>query len=153
MPYDIEKIHYFQETLLKIAGQAFNAAAYQLENNLTHHGRGLIRFQKLLPTLGNDIYGFIEWQLLIFEQSPWTRFRVNLLRNQGTEARALTPYEHRSEHSLSYIMWEVFQARVLPDADYWWGFRDGNELPYLIAEAGKLVFGYGIPWLEMRNDY
>jgi hypothetical protein len=47
-------------------------------------------------------------------------------------------------------MWNEYDVRVLPSEDYWWEFRTGDELPHALAAAGKMLFAYGIPWLEMR---
>ncbi|MBI5929441.1 MAG: hypothetical protein HY862_09040 [Chloroflexi bacterium] len=152
MFYDPAKTRFFKDTLLKVIGQAMTAANLQLEDNEIQQARGLIRFYKLLPTLGEDIYGFVEWQLLAFEQSPLARFNVTLLRNQGLDARAITEYAHREECSLAWIIRHAYQSEVVPTDDHWWTFRDGTELANALVDAGKLLFGYGMPYLEMRQD-
>jgi hypothetical protein len=152
MFYDPAKTRYFKETLLAVAGQAFDAAGYLLEDNAMHQIRGLARFRKALPMLGNDVHGFVEWQLLAFEQSPLARFQINLIRNQGLAARAATGFIHRDERSLAWVIWHVFNARILPGDDYWWSFHDGAALAHELATAGRFLFGYGIPWLEMRRE-
>lgn len=152
MFYDPAKTRFFKDTLLKVVGQAMTAANLQLEDNEMQQARGLIRFHKPLPALGEDIYGFVEWQLLAFERSHLARFNVILLRNQGLDARAITEYAHREEHTLAWIIRHAYQSEVVPTDDHWWTFRDGTELAYALVEAGKLLFGYGMPYLEMRQD-
>lgn len=152
MFYDPAKTRFFKDTLLKVAGQALEAAGLELEDNNIQQARGLIRFRKSLLELGEDIYGFVEWQLLAFEQSPLARFQIILIRNRGIDARTITEYEHQEEHSLAWIICHAYQSQVVPSDDHWWTFRDSNELAYAIAEAGRLLFGYGMPYLEMRKD-
>jgi hypothetical protein len=152
MFYDPAKTRFFKDTLLKVAGQALQAAGFELEDNDMQQARGLIRFRKPLPELGEDIYGFVEWQLLAFEQSPLARFQIILIRNRGIDARTIAGYEHQEEHSLAWIIRHAYQSQVVPTDDHWWAFRDSNELAYAIAEAGRLLFGYGMPYLEMRKD-
>jgi hypothetical protein len=152
MGYDAEKARAFKETLETVAGQALDAAGYQLEADPMQLGRGMVRYVKPLPELGEDIYGFIEWQLLAFEQSSFYRFRIQLLRNQGKSARTPTGHPLQTECTLAWVIWHVYQARILPSDDEWWSFRYEDELPQLIANAGRLLFGYGVPWLEMHSN-
>jgi hypothetical protein len=152
MFYDPAKTRFFKDTLLKVAGQALQAAGLELEDNDMQQARGLIRFRKPLPELGENIYGFVEWQLLAFAQSPLARFQINLMRNQGGDARTINDYEYREERTLAWIIRHAYQSQVVPSDDHWWEFRDSNELAYAIAEAGRLLFGYGMPYLEMRKD-
>ena len=152
MFYDPRKTAYFKDILNTVAGQALEAANYQLQNEPLHHARGLLRYQKQLRDAGDNIYGFIEWQLLAFEQNPFARFQVRLLRNQGIDARATTTYQNRVEQTLPWVIWNHYEVQILPNDSYWWEFRHGDELPHALAHAGKLLFGYGIPWLEMHED-
>ncbi len=152
MFYNTEKTQHFKQTLITVVGQALSAAGYVLEDSPIQQQRGLIRFQKPLPRLGHDIVGFIEWQLLAFEQSPVAQFQVSLLRNRGHDARAKTNYDHRDEKTLSWIMWHVFNAQLMPSDDAWWDFKTSHELGHALAAAGRTVFGYGIPWLEMQDS-
>lgn len=149
MIYDARKTGVFKEKLITIAGQALNAAGYTLEENPVQHQRGLIRFSK---ALGENVYGFIEWQLLAFAHSPVDRFQIILLRNEGRDPRAISDYPHRAERYLSWVIWHVFEARILPSDDAWWDFRDEVELGHALANAGRALFGYGVPWLEMRGN-
>lgn len=153
MRYPQDKTHYFYLMIRRVCGQAFSAANYILEENPMQQARGLVRFHKQLVNLGVDSYGFIEWQLVAFEQSPFARFRIQLLRNQGIDARAVTDYDKREERNLAWVIWHHYRARVLPDDDFWWSYRHDAELPHLLASAGKLLFGYGVPYLEMWEDF
>ncbi|PJF40886.1 MAG: hypothetical protein CUN55_12255 [Phototrophicales bacterium] len=151
MFYNIEETGRFMQMILTIVGQALNAAGYNLEQDQLQQQRGLVRFQKPLENLGEDVYGFVEWQLLAFRQSPVSRFQITLLRNQGRIARAKTLYEHQDEKTLSWVMWHVFDAKLLPNDDAWWEFQDVSQQTHAIATAGRALFGYGIPWLEMHS--
>jgi hypothetical protein len=151
MFYNPEQTAFFQRLLAKVVGQPLAAAQYQLENDPLQQQRGLVRYTKLTPTLGENVHCFIEWQLLAFAQSPLARFQINLLRNRGHDARAATTYPDRVERSLSWVMWHVYSVRLLPQDDSWWQFRDEQELGHALANAGKLLFAYGVPWLEQRE--
>ncbi len=151
MFYNPQQTQVFKEMLVTIVGQPLDAAGYIMEDDILQQARGMIHFQKRLLDQEADVYGFIEWQLLAFEQSPAARFQVILLRNHGTDARAITSYVHRAEYSLPWVIWHVFDARILPSDDVWWDFRDENELAHALSHAGRLLFGYGVPWLELQN--
>ena len=151
MFYDPKNTTYFKSTLTTIVGQALDAAGYVMENHPLQQARGLIRFRKKLTSLGSDIYGFVEWQLLAFEQSPVARFQINLLRNKGLDARAITDYAKREEHTLPWVIWNVYEVKVVPHDKVWWDFRDTIELEQALASAGRLLFGYGVPWLELSE--
>lgn len=144
MFYDPAKTHYFKEMVLTITGQAFDAAGYVLDSDELAQARGLVRFGKPLPELGEQALARVGWQLLAFEQSPFARFRINLSR--------LNTHQKDVERTLSDVIWNEYEARVLPSAEYWWEFRSSDELPHALSHAGKLLFGYGIPWLEMREE-
>ncbi len=129
--------------LERVAGQALAAAGYALQTNAMHHMRGLFRYRKDLPD-GASTY--VEFQLLYYQGGGPSRFRVNLLRNTGADARASR--EGRIETTLSRLLWDDFGVQQLSGPDHWWLFASGNELGHAIAEAGRLVFAFGIPWLE-----
>lgn len=151
MFYNPEQTDYFQRLLIKVVGQPLDAAHYQLEDNPMQHQRGLLRFVKVVPKLGAGVHCFIEWQLLAFAQSPVARFQINLLRNTSADARAKTTYAEQAETTLSWVMWHVYGVRLLPADDSWWEFRNEGELGYALANAGKLLFAYGVPWLEQHE--
>lgn len=133
----------FYTVLHHILGQALAAARYELENNPMQQARGLYRYGK---KRNDHEYVFIEFQTLYHSQSELSRFRITLLKNSQPAARAATP--QAVEKSLSEVIWQDFGARVLPDADYWWLYKHPRDLAPEMYEAGKLLFAYGVPWLE-----
>lgn len=143
MIYDSAKTQYFKETVLVIVGQALHAAGYLLHDDNVQQARGLVRFYKP-SNLNTSAQLGIGWQLLVFEQSPIAQFRVELLR--------LNADQHTTKRTLSDVIWHDYKAHILPSDDFWWEFRTTDELPHAIAHAGKLLIGYGLPWLEMRSD-
>lgn len=152
MFYNPEKTTFFKQTLITVVGQALTAAGYGLEESPLQQQRGLIRFRKPLPNIHDTAFGFIEWQLLAFEQSPVARFQITLIRNNDQDARTQTSFEHRDEKTLSWIIWHIFNARILPSDDAWWQFRTSDELGHVLAASGRALFGYGVPWLEMQQS-
>lgn len=135
---------FFGQTLQTVAGQAFTAAGYALQDNPTHQSRGLFRYVKHLE---DGISVYVEFQLLFYQDGP-SRFRVNLLRNAGPDARTSSDYANRVDVTLSQLLWDDFGVRQLGGPDHWWVFTNPNQLGHALAEAGRLVFGFGIPWLE-----
>ena len=135
---------FFGQTLQTVAGQAFAAAGYTLQHNPMHQSRGLFRYVKPLE---GDVSVYVEFQLLFYEGGP-SRFRVNLLRNTGADARASANYANRVDTTLSKLLWEDFGVRQFDSPDHWWVFGNPNQLGHALAEAARLVFGFGIPWLE-----
>ena len=130
-------------------GQAFAAAGYRLQDNATHQSRGLFRYQKPL-TEGVSVY--VEFQLLHYQVGGPSRFRVNLLRNNGPDARSVSQsaghYADKIDTTLTEVIWNEFGVRQLNGPDHWWLFTNQTELAYALVEAGKLLFGFGLPWLE-----
>jgi hypothetical protein len=127
-----------------VLGQAFTASGYTLQANPTHQGRGLFRYSKPL-TDGSTAYA--EFQLLAFPGAP-SRFRVTLLRNQGGDARTPSAYGAKIEITLSRLLWEVFHIQQPESSDHWWTFGTPQQLGAGLIEAGKLLIGFGLPWLE-----
>lgn len=133
----------FGSVLQQVAGSAFEAAGYELQANPTHQARGLFRFRKSAPE-GLGMY--VEFQMLLYGDAP-SRFRVTLLRNKGADAR--DPQDpNRMEVSLSRLIWDQFGVRQLDAPDYWWTFVNLHEMAHAVAHAGRLLFGFGVPWLE-----
>ena len=143
MFYNPAQTQYFKEVLLHIVGQALMAADYVLTDNDLAQARGLVRFHKACPQLGENCQLVIDWQLLAFAQSPLARFRLELARVEAGE--------YTTNRTLGDVIWHIYGSRVLPNADFWWEFKTGDELPYALSSAGKLLFAYGIPWLEMQE--
>ena len=133
---------FFGEMIEQVVGQALSAAGYALQNYPLYQMRGLFRYRKMLP---DGRSAFIEFQLL-FYQGGVSRFRVNLLRNVGDDARAQAA--EKLETTLARLLWDEFGVQQLREADHWWQFNNPTELGYALLEAGKLTFGFGIPWLE-----
>jgi hypothetical protein len=128
----------------RVVGQALTALGYTLQSNPTHQARGLFRYSK---SFENGISTYVEFQVLYY-QGGSSRFRVNLLRNMGLDARSPGDYGEKVDTTLGKLIWDDFGVRQLTGPDHWWTFRDPNELAYALAEAGKLLIGFGVPWLE-----
>jgi len=135
----------FGNVLQTVAGQALTAAGYQLQDNAMHQSRGLFRYRK---TREDGVSLYIEFQMLYYQGGGPSRFRVNLLRNTGADARSPSQYVDRIDTTLGKLVWDDFGVRQLSGPDHWWTFNSPYELGFAIAEAGKLLFGFGIPWLE-----
>lgn len=117
----------FLATLQHVMGAALAQAEYGYDEQALLAARGLFRFVK-----GPNA---IEFQTLYHPQSGLSRFRIGLVR--GSE-----------ESTLAGLIWHDYQARVLPSDDYWWLYKFPRDLAPHLLEAGKLLFAYGLPWLE-----
>jgi hypothetical protein len=140
---------YFRLLLLTVAGQAFSAAGYELEERPAQWAGGLFRFVKAFD---NGLYGFIEFQYLYYADTEWSsgvpsRFRVTLVRSDNPNASAASKHPAYVRRTLSELVVEDFGVAILPSADYWWTYSTTAELGAALAEAGHLAVGYGIPWL------
>ena len=109
-----------------------------------HQSRGLFRYVK---TLEGTVSVYVEFQLLYYEGGP-SRFRVNLLRNSGPDARVTSDYAERVDTTLSKLLWDDLGVRQFDSPDHWWVFGNPNQLGHALAEAVRLAFAFGIPWLE-----
>lgn len=138
----------FQQMLETVTGQAFAAAGYTLQDNALHQSRGLFRYAKALP---GGMTAYIEFQLLHYQQGGPSRFRVNLLRSAGADARAGSA-DSKTETTLARLLWDAFGVEQLGSPDHWWLFRNTYELGHSIAEAGKFMFAFAVPWLEGELD-
>lgn len=131
----------FRLLLLTVLGQALEAAGYRLEEDPVSEAAGRFRF---LPADHADAERRIEFQLLAGVASEWaprmpSRFRVTLLL-QG------------AERALAALVVRDFGVEILPSADHWWRWQDSAELGAALAEAGHLLVGFGIPWLNGDLD-
>lgn len=140
--------NYFQTIMHTVVGQAFDAAGYQLQNEPLKWIGGRFRYANKLD---ETLTAYIEFQVLVYNDTEWTgkqpsRFRVNLIRSDKIGGQ---PSKHPQyvQRSLSQLVVEDFKVAILPDADYWWSFRDTDSLGKALAEAGHLIVGYGLPWL------
>lgn len=122
----------FRQALLTVQGQALEAAGYCLQANPLQWNAGLLRFVRATP----QHLLIVDYQLLVHPAHP-ARFQPRLARDPGTDAI-----------SLPRLVWDVFGVHVLPDADYWWRYEDASALAEALLEAGKLLVGYGLPWLD-----
>ncbi|MCC7207136.1 MAG: hypothetical protein IT323_07520 [Anaerolineae bacterium] len=132
----------FGAMLDHVMGTAFTAAGYALQPNPMHHMRGLYRYARALP---GDVTALVEFQALHYASGP-SRFRINLVRQAGPDARP------RDERTLAALLWDDFATPVLDGPDHWWTFTVNSpySLANALAEAGRLLFAFGVPWLEGR---
>ena len=134
---------FFLATVQHVIGQPLSAAGYVLEDNPLHQTRGLFRYRKALDI---ERYAFLEFQTLYNPQSELSYFRITLLRNVTPDARAASP--EQLERSLAHLLWHEYDLRVLSFDDHWWVYKFQQDLAPSLYDAGKLLFAYGIPWLE-----
>ncbi len=131
----------FRELLLRVVGQALAASGYQLEESPFHEESGLFRFRR---SLTGDSWLLVDYQLLLHPAIA-PRFQVILQRvtipgADGSLASARI--------SLARLVGETFGIRVLPAIDHWWACPDRQALVNALLESGKLLIGYGLPWLD-----
>lgn len=126
----------FHAMLERVIGQPLAAAGFALEPNAMHHMRGLFRYQK---TLSDHVQISLAFQLLPYADGSG-RFQV-LLRRSAPEGSLF-------EVSLPRLLWETFEVTQLESAEHWWRFRTPHELAQALFEAGKLLFAFGVPYLE-----
>jgi hypothetical protein len=122
--------------LERVLGQPFAAAGFSLQENAIHHMRGLFRYQKALAD--GTLIG-IAFQLLPYADGSG-RFQVLVRRS--------TPEQTLFEVSLPRLLWETFDVAQLGSPEHWWQFRTAHELAFALVEAGKLIFAFGVPYLE-----
>jgi hypothetical protein len=128
----------FRELLMTVAGQAFTAAGYHLEEKPVQWNGGLFRFSK---PLDGGLTGVIEFQNLAYTDSEWSsgmpsRFKITLSRSDGLR------------RDLAALVVDDFGVKILPSAAHWWTYKDMQQLGYALGEAGSLTIGYGMPWLS-----
>src|SRR5205809_86384 len=113
----------FGEMIERVAGQALAAAGYVLQDNPMHQSRGLFRYQKRLAGDVSNVSTYVEFQLLHYQMGGPSRFRINLLRNTGLDARSDSQYADRVDTTLGKLLWDSFQVRQLNGPDHWWLFN------------------------------
>ncbi|MDX2163148.1 MAG: hypothetical protein SF162_17660 [bacterium] len=142
---------HFRLILITVVGQAFGAAGYVLEERPPQWAGGQYRFYK---DLGGGLNGFIEFMHLYYAEGKPSRFRVTLTRTDQAVPNTSSAHPQYVQRSLSALVVEDFGVAILPSADHWWTYRNGDtrELGQGLGEAGSLIIGYGIPWLagELR---
>lgn len=129
---------YFRTLLMTVVGQAFTAAAYHLQETPMQWAGGQYRFIK---SLDGGAQAIIEFQHLAYTDTEWSagqpsRFRV-MLRHSDGRAR-----------DLSALVVSDFKVQIVPSAAHWWTYTNTDTLGHALAEAGHLIVGYGMPWLE-----
>lgn len=128
---------YFRTLLITVAGQAFSAAEYHLQEHRIKWAGGQYRFIK---SDDEGILSTIEFQHLAYQDTEWSagmpsRFKVTLMHRDGRK------------RDLSALVVDDFNVAILPSGGHWWSYRTTEELGNALAEAGHLIIGYGIPWL------
>jgi len=131
----------FRALLLQGVGQALAASGYHLEESPLHEEGGLFRFRRELAGGGSLV---VDYQLLVHAMLP-LRFQVIVQRVAAPGAEESLP---PARIGLARLVGEVFGVRVLPAADHWWECPDRRALVDALLESGKLLIGYGLPWLD-----
>lgn len=134
---------FFQEALVTALGQALGAAGYGPEENPVQWNGGLYRFRR---RLGERLELWVMYQLLA-HPDYFSRFQV-VLQRVPLAGEARGPALGAARISLPRLLWDVFAVRVLPGPDHWWAFHDVHTLGDGLLESGKLLIGYGLPWLD-----
>lgn len=138
----------FRLLLLTVAGQAFAAAGYALEDRPTVWAGGLFRFHKQLEA-GRyaGLYTFIEFMYLYYIESQPARFNVTLIRTDQPNPTLPTHHADAARRDLSRLVVADFGVQILPSASHWWRVSGMQETGRALGEAGSLTIGYGMPWL------
>ncbi len=126
----------FRTMLEQVIGQPFSAAGFRLQDNVMHHLRGLFRYEK---ALAEGLWISVAFQMLPYADGLG-RFQVALRRSTADAVL--------QEISLARLLWEGFQVGQLGSPEHWWQFRTPHELAHALVEAGKLIFAFGVPYLE-----
>lgn len=124
----------FYEVMHPMLGTAFAEAGFVLNEHPAYVQGGLFLWHKHLPD-GNSMS--VSFQVLTHAIHP-DRFHVVLKRSGNQEPVSIT---------LSALLWHDFGLHVLDGVEHWWSFTDQPSLVDALLEVGKLLFGYGIPWL------
>ncbi len=140
---------YFRVILLTVVGQAFTTAGYELEETPIQWAGGRFRFRK---SLESGLNAFLEYQLLAYTDTEWSsgtssRFRVTVTRTDQINPTLESSHGDFAQRDLGTLIVEDFGVQILPAGDYWWRFRNTDELAKALAEAGHLAIGYAMPWL------
>jgi hypothetical protein len=140
---------FFRALMVTVVGQAYQAAGYSLEDAPLKWLNGQYRWLKALE---GGLYGLIDYQVLIYSDTPHaartpSRFRVALTRADNAQGRA-SAHPAYATRTLSALVVDDFGVAILPSADHWWTFHDTHSLGQALAEAGHLVIGYGLGWLD-----
>lgn len=146
----------FRMLLQMVLGQALVAAGYELmQNEIKESGGRYIfwkQFSENTPTL-QGLYAFIEFQNLSYVSSEWapraaSRFTVYLTRSDADLPHLPSLDPDFAHCMLSELVVRDFSVAILPTAQFWWPYHGRTELCDALSEAGHLLIGYGIPWLD-----
>ncbi len=137
---------HFRLILITVVGGAFGAAGYLLEERPPQWAGGQYRFH---TDLGNGLNGFIEFMHLYYAEGKPSRFRVTLTRTDQLVPNLASTHPRFVHRSLAELVVEDFGVAILPSADHWWTYENGDTraLGLALGEAGSLMVGYGIPYL------
>ncbi len=137
---------HFRLILIAVVGQAFGAAGYLLEERPPQWAGGQYRFHK---DLGGGLNSFIEFMHLYYAEGKPSRFRVMLTRTDRPVPNMPSVHPKFAQRLLSTLVVTDFRVNILPSADHWWTYTNGDtrELGRALGEAGSLTVGYGMPWL------
>lgn len=139
-----------------VLGQAIQAAGYEKLLNEINEDSGKYIYSKQFtdatPML-QGLYAFIEFQNLIYVTSEWapnavSRFTVFLTRSDSELPHLKSDDPDYVQCMLSELVVRGFSVDILPTAKHWWSYQEHIELCNALAEAGHLLAGYGIPWLD-----
>ena len=145
----------FGVLLNMVLGQALAAAGYESTSSQLQEAGGKFtywkRFGPETPIL-KGLYAYIEFQHLPNAPSEWapeaaSRFTIFLTRSDEEQAHLLSEDPDYARRMLSELIVEDFSVAVLPAARYWWSYQNEAELAQALAAAGRLLVGYGLPWL------
>ncbi len=136
----------FRQGVLTVVGQALDAAGYRLDRAPLAWNSGLFRFRR---PVGQGFL-IVDYQVLAHPNHP-SRFQTQLARDMLAGSRSGLP---AVRISLPRLLWDEFRVEILPVPDYWWTFSGASDLAEGLLESGKLLAGYGLPWLEgsLRPD-
>ena len=139
-----------------VLGQAIQAAGYEKQiNEISEYAGKFIYWKQYTaetPML-QGLYAFIEFQNLNYVTSEWapeaiSRFTVFLTRSDAALPNLKSDDPDYAHCMLSELVVRDFSVGILPSAIYWWPYREHAGLCNALAEAGHLLVGYGIPWLD-----
>lgn len=141
------QVEAFRQAVQTVAGQLLAGAGYQLLEEPLRWSGGQVRFQRD-HAVGARLV--VAYQLLAHPDQPG-QFQITLARlavaQEGAPTAPATGLA-LGERSLSSLLWHDFGLRLLSGPEHWWRFHDQRALGDGLLESGKLLAGYGLPWLD-----
>ncbi len=137
---------FFRQGVLTVVGQGLDAGGYRLVRAPLAWNSGLFRFRR---PVGQGFL-IVDYQVLAHPDHP-SRFQPQLARQLPAGSQSRLP---AVRISLPRLLWDEFRVDILPAPDFWWPCNGAPELAEGLLESGKLLAGYGLPWLEgsLRPD-